>query len=89
MQNLGSLTFKDDYGKEAVVTEWLTAWDMKFCQQGVKHLSLWDDKCLIRGGDYVEKRWDSSIIKSELFLLELQIKNVKMCHPNLTIFVGL
>jgi hypothetical protein len=56
---------------------------MTFCQQGIANLFLWDDKCLGHGGDYVEKKWDSSIIKSDLCFLELQIKNVKLYHPNL------
>ena len=66
---LGASYLKDDYGMAAVV--------------GIEYLFLWDDKCLSCGGNYVEKKWDSSVIISELFLLKLQTKNVKMCHPNL------
>lgn len=62
---------------------------MKFCQHGIENLSLWDNKCLIPAGDYVEKKLDCSIIKSELFLLELQIKNVKNVASKLTVFAGI
>lgn len=46
-------------------------------QQGTQKLNPQYDKCPNCGREYVEKKWDSSTIKSKLFYLEVKIKTPK------------
>jgi hypothetical protein len=42
-------------------------------------------KCLSFDGDYVEKQWNGSVVKNNLFLQELKIKNPNCMHCNLIV----
>jgi len=53
------------------VTHWLKIPTMDIYQQGTKELNPRYNK-LSCGEDYLEKLWDGSTIKSELFLLKLK-----------------
>ena len=53
---------------------------MDFYQEWIEKPIPRYDKCLIHNGDYVEKQKYGSIIKSELFLVELQRGTPKYMH---------
>jgi hypothetical protein len=79
-QNLDGHKFKDDYKVETAVAWWqiTQGWDLH--QQGLeKHVSQYG-KCLNCGGDYMEKQWNSSEIRAELYLLHFKTKNPKYMY---------
>jgi len=57
------------------MTWWLITEDGDKCQQGTEEWQY--DKCDVCSRDSVEELWDCSSIKSELFRLEVEVKNVK------------
>jgi len=61
------------------VTHWLIIPAMNIYQQGTKELNPRYNK-LSCGEDYVEKLWDGSTIKSELFLFKMKNKESEI-HP--------
>jgi hypothetical protein len=58
------------------VTYWLILTSINIYQQGTREINPWYNK-LSCGEVFVEKLWDGSTIKSELFLLKVKEKNLK------------
>lgn len=59
------------------MTQWLTIHDRDFIKQGIQEDIQHYNKCLSCGGNYVEKRWDSSSIESALAFFWAENKNSK------------
>jgi hypothetical protein len=66
------------------VRQWLIRQGTDFCQQRAEGPVPRRNKCLRCGREYVKYWWDSSTIRSELFLLDLNIKS-----PEILIFTNL
>jgi hypothetical protein len=62
---------------EKTVTRKLPAQDMDFYKRGPERLFLLSDKCLVCGGNYVEKYWSNGAVKCGMLLLQLKVKHQK------------
>jgi hypothetical protein len=77
-----AVTSLKNYGEvETIAKRRLTTQNTDWYQERIQALVLRQDgKCLACSGDYVEKQWDNSTIKSELYLSEVKIKSLKYMH---------
>jgi hypothetical protein len=80
MPNVCGHKTEGDRDIETIVARRLIKAETNCCQQGTEMRASRDDKCLNCGRDYEEKQWNSSTIKYELFLLEINVNNTKYVH---------